>query len=476
MPKLIIPSRFEPLQETFGEQVPTILVRVEKDLELFSRIGVTIQTARQGKLVFLYGEPGVGKSTAGYSLPIFLPDFYSSQIRVPPPWELPHEQIPTFIYKSVPRQTKGITVVTIDRRETPDIDVQVFRSVLMQLNGMLRDRADLLLLWPVNDPDFANRAVATLQQFGGQSAFATEPIVALNGVPREQFRLVLERMLNVAGWDLSEAAVTWAEVDAIAADSPNVGTFLDRVQNLVSQRTNLKDKGVQLPTLVFAISSDGTIQQVCRGLRRADTFYIEANRLLMHTRESNIAQWWKARENDPQSCLPYIVSMFQAQLVSLSPSSVVYAAGLFGTEKLKGLAVGPVPNRGNARSAMKSTEFYKYFAGRRDRQHWGGQRPSPKTLEAYRRIQAVSKEDHKDINRAILTLALDAGLALENIQYEQQLTAGGLQTDVTAQFGGVQVAIEFHHKAATECKESKIAVYVLEKLKAYAIDYRLAQP
>lgn len=475
MPELRIPSRFEPLQETFGEQVPTILIRVEADLEMFARMAVAIQTARQGKFVFLFGDAGSGKSTAGYSLPIFLPEYFAGQVRIPPPWELPHEQIPAYIFKYVPKKKTGITVVTIDRRETPDIDPQVFRSVLMQLNGMLRDRSDLLLVWPVNDPEFAERAVSALQQFGGQSAFGNHPIVELAGVPQEQFPLVLERMLNVAGWDLSEASVTWADVAAISADSPNIGTFLDRVQNLVTQRTNLSDRGIQLPSLVFAISSDGNIQQVCRGLRRADTYYIEAARLLMHTRESNIAEWWKARERDPQGSLPFIVSMFQAQLVSLSPSSIVYAAGLYGNAKLHSLALGPQQNKGNARSAMKSTEFYRYFSGSRDRQRWGGQKPSPKTLDAYQRIQAVSKEDHKEINTSLLNLALDSGLQLGNVALEQHLTDAGLQTDAVALFGSVQVALEFHHKSATECKESKVAVYVLEKLKEYACDFKLAR-
>lgn len=466
----VIPTRFESLRATFQDQVPTILVRVEEDIERFARIGLQIQAARQGKLVFLFGDSGSGKTTACYSLPIFLPDYFSAEYTLPPPYELQHGDIPKYIANSIPKN-RNITVVSIDGRETPDIDPDVFRSLLMQLNRLLRDRPDLLLVWPVTDPNFANRAVTALRQFGGHSAFTTDPIITLKGVPREQFTTVLEKMLHVAGWNLQDAAVTWEEVKDLAQSAHNIGTFLDRVQALVAQRTSLENLGIVLPTLVFAVSSDGQVQEVCRGLRRADTYYIEAARLLMETRESNVAEWWRERQHKPQSSLPYVISSFNAQLVAISPSTVVYAVGLYGDSTLRHLAKGPQQNRGNARMAMQSTEFWRFFKGQRDFRRWGGQKPSSKTREAYARIQAVSKKYHKIINEALIRLALDAGLELKNPRFEVHLTSGSLQTDVVV---NDSVAIEFHHVSEAECTPNKIAIYVLEKLREYAVDFGLA--
>ncbi|MGE5560144.1 MAG: ATP-binding protein [Chloroflexota bacterium] len=477
MPQMSIPSRFEPLQEAFGDsRWPTVLIRTDSDIDLFKRLAVKVRTARQGKLVFLYGESGSGKTTICASLRVFLPDDYAQPVFLPPPWELPHDQIPAYISANFRRKPDSrIQIVAIDRREMPELDDVAFKRLLTQINGLLRTRPDLLLIWPVTDEAFAKRAADLLVQCGGHSALTGDPIIRVTGVQQRDYHMVLERMLNVMAWDLADAAVTWGEVDQLASQAASIGAFLDSVQRLVAERTELPDNDIKFPTLVIALSSDGPIQQVCSQLRRANSYYIEGARLLQETRESNAAEWWLKRRDERYS-LPFVIGQFQAQLVSLTPTAVVAAAGLHGGDGIKPLVARSGRTRSGAVKSLMATEFYRYFTGQGDGVAPSGARPTLATLAAYQRVRDLSETRHLEINRAIVTLALDAGLKLGEVTYEERLTPRGLRTDAALRHEGHTVALEFHHKSKGECTPNKVAIYLLEKLKVYAIDYGLATP
>ena len=69
---------------------------------------------------------------------------------------------------------------------------------------------------------------------------------------------------------------------------------------------------------------------------------------------------------------------------------------------------------------------------------------------------------------------LSCEVSISSIKYETNLTPN-LQTDVAFVYEGQQIAVEFHHKAEGESTENNIAIYILEKLKEYAINYGLAE-
>lgn len=464
-----IPSRFEGLLGSFGEVTHSILLPISKDIEEFMRISISINRTSQGKLIFLYGPSGIGKSSFLYSLPIFQPKYFTCEVKLPLAWDLELSQIPGYIAKNIPRSEK-ITIVTVDRRESPDFDEREFKGLMVNLNALLRDRADILVVWPVTDRAFAEQAVRSIQQAGGNSPFDGEPIINLNGLELQQYTHALENLLTLSGVTLADFAIEHSEVENFIAGN-TIGGFLDNVNKLISARTDVSDLGVRLPTLVFAISSsdEPTIQGICRGLRRADKFLLEAARLKMYTKESKVIEWWNERSKDPKSALPFIITMFKAQVVSLSPSAVVYSCLLYGDEELQKLATGPQKNRANGRSTMKSSEFVRYFGGKDDAQKTG--RPvSEDVASIYAKIQAVSETKHKEINKAILDLAHDTDSGLfDNYKLEQGHE--NVQTDAHLFKGDSLYSLEFHHKAGNVCTENKIAIYILEKLKEYSIAY-----
>lgn len=68
---------------------------------------------------------------------------------------------------------------------------------------------------------------------------------------------------------------------------------------------------------------------------------------------------------------------------------------------------------------------------------------------------------------------MGAGQTMPGLAFEAQLMPG-LQTDASYKSGMSTNALEFHHKADGESTTNKVAIYVLEKLKEYAINYGLA--
>ncbi|KIP15385.1 MULTISPECIES: hypothetical protein [Burkholderia] len=468
-----LPTRYEPLTSTFGDRAKMTFVAAPHDLDIAKRLLAAAESARQGKLLFVSAESGSGKSTFVHSLEIFLSDKIQTVIRLPAPHELEVSEIPAFLAK-LPQKPK-FTVVNFDGREAPYFNEPEYQTFLGALNGVLRSRSDLAILWPVTDEDFANKLITLLKKVGGSSAFGLTPIFKLSGPTKDQFPLVLEKILQIANWTLDDAAISSTEVDALIHDSHSIGAFLDSLQHLIAQRFDIGGLGVSFPTLAIAISSgDAKIRETCRSLRRADSYYIEASRLLMYTKKSNVAEWWQNRSTNLKSALPHVIALFNAQLASMSASSVVHAILQHGNFGLQAAASSIRSDKGNAKRVMTSSELFKFIQGEAVDNREYGSSVGTETYEAFARIQGLSETDHRSINEAILQLAQDTGASLSDLKFEHSLISG-LQSDATFESPTGTIAVEFHHKSETESTHNKIAIYILEKLKEYAINFGLAE-
>lgn len=467
-----LPTRYEPLAHAFGDKAKMTFVPSSVDLDVAKRLIVSAESANQGKLLFLSADSGAGKSTFVHSLEIFLSDKIQTVLRLPAQHELAVSDIPGYV-ANLPSSPK-VTVLNFDGREAPYFNEPEYQTFLGALNAVLRHRPDLLIVWPVTDIAFAQKLIALLQKVGGSSAFGLQPLHQLVGLPREKFSVVLEKLLQIANWRLEDAAVASTEVDTLIANSDSVGLFLDRLQHLIAERFDVGGLGIDFPTLAIVLTSgEPKIRELCRSLRRADSYYIEASRLLMYTKKSNVAEWWANRATDLKSALPHVIALFNAQLISMSASSIVHSIQQFGHEDLRALVVGVRADRGNARRVMTSSELYKFLQGEAVDNREYGSSVANETFESFARIQAQSEPRHKAINKALVDLVLDTGATLPDLGYEKELVKG-LQADAAYRGLSGIVALEFHHKAAGESTNNKIAIYVLEKLKEYAINYGLA--
>jgi hypothetical protein len=473
-----LPSRYEPLMRTLGENAKTTFFEPSIDMQALKTLLAQMRSSTQGKWMFIYhpSESGAGKTTFIHSLSIFISDQIESVLRLPPPGEITYEQIPAYL-NSIP-VSKKVKVVNFDQHESLYYSEEQYRSLLVQINGILRNRDDLLILWPVNDIAFAERLVALQKKIGGLSAFGASPIYKMTGLPKDQFKQVLDRILTVANWTLNDAAIDESEIDALADRAENIGGFLDLVQMAIAARFDTGNIGFAPPKIVFVLSSGKPeVRDVCRNLRRADSYYVEASRLMMYTKRSNVAEWWQERNKVLTTALPFIVALFDAQLLAISGSAVVHSVLNFGEADLVALANNVTKNLGNGKKVMTSTELLKFSNGLEVDSREYGLVVKDETREAYARIQAQSKLKHKAINASVMSLLEVAGGGFKNVEYEQ--TAGltkGLLVDVLADRDGEKHFIELHHKADAETDNNAVAIYILGKLKEYAINYGIAKP
>lgn len=467
-----LPSRYEPLVRAFGDSAKATFIPSDDDLKVLKRLLARAESAGQGKILFLAAPSGSGKSTFVHSAEIFLPDEVARVVRLDPPHELPIERIPTFL-SSLPAGPK-FTIVNFDYREAPSFDEAEYRGFLVQLNGILRQRRDLIIVWPVTDHGFAERLVSLLSSVGGQSPFGNEKIHRLNGLRPSQFKLVLEKILHVASWRLEDAAISTTEIDSILSSVTTIGQFLDQVQDLIAQRFDVEPLGIKFPRLVIVVSSgDSNIRETCRALRRADSFYLEASRLLMYTKKSNVAEWWQNRAEDLRSALPHVIALFDAQLVSLSAASVVHSVLLHGSDDLKSVVTGVQSNRGAAVKVISSSELFKFIQGDTVDSRGGGSEAKDETVEAFHRLQAMSETHHQKLNRAVIQTIQNAGAQFDGAEFDKEIRPGLIADVVIGP--DTALVLEFHHKHAAESLHNKISIYILEKLKEYAINYGLAK-
>lgn len=262
-----LPSRYEPLMRTLGDNARTTFFEPAADMQALKTLLAQMRSSAQGKWMFIYhpSESGAGKTTFIHSLPLFLPDQVEDVRRLPPPAEITYQEIPAFL-NSIPI-TKLVKVVNFDQHESLYYSENQYRSLLVQVNGILRNRSDLLLLWPVNDRAFAERLVTLQKKIGGLSAFGAYPIYEMIGLVKDQFTKVLDRILTVANWTLNDAAIDTAEVQALAEEAMNIGGFLDLVQLAIAARFNTGKIGFIPPKLVFVLSSGKPeVRDVCRNL------------------------------------------------------------------------------------------------------------------------------------------------------------------------------------------------------------------
>ena len=182
---------------------------------------------------------------------------------------------------------------------------------------------------------------------------------------------------------------------------------------------------------------------------------------------------------EPAHHLGYIVSLFEARLATMTPSSVAYACAEFGDDGLKRATkeAGITRSAANADTTFKNSDFYRLLAGspRVELTSSMKGKTASSTLNAFASVQQLSATRHKVINQAICALAernvpaFHASTARFEVDLGEQRTF----TDAVVELGGDDIYLEFHHLSEAQCKASSIAAYIMEKLQYYAIHYNL---
>lgn len=478
-----IPANFETLRSAIGsDRLSHVLLECPDDLRAMKQAIAEVGASGQGKLVFLLGRPGQGKTSLVESLAVFLADVVGVVLTPPPEFELPLAQLPEWIHKQLPlakeKSRDRLIVVNLDGREIPSVDEVATRAAMGNLNALLRRTESLLAIWPVNDEQFATSAIARLTLAGGKSALAATPIHRLVGLAKAEWERALGLVLSATSVSLADAAISFEEVKALTANEETLGDFLRSVQRLVVARYDLGELGAKLPLLYITISSNDDIYDACRLLRRGSKFLVDPDKLLQFSR-ANVAEDWRRRGKDnPRKGLPFVAALLEVRLLNLSSSAVVNACA-FGTDLQLKAIVRKHYNakvRANAKNSMRNSAVARALRNEDD-VGLAKSNPSEPIKKAYREVQKLTNAKHRQINESIVGVLNDLDIPMPGLLFEYRPFGDDkrreLRSDSWFEAKDRPEALEFTHRADGDATTAVIASYVLTKIHDYARDFGL---
>lgn len=466
-----IPTRFE---QFVGDPTP-LIIGVDEDLAAYEKLRRSAETQQGGVLGILSAASGTGKTTSVYATAALLADRYGPVAAVPS--TVPMTEIPAWIAANCPPSGK-VTPVLIDHREKIDDEIAL-GQVMSGINGLARSRADLLFLWPTTDLGWRDQLIASARKVGGKTLLPTAGEIKIAGPSSAQWPVILERVLIQLDHSMQDLALSQATIDDFADRAEDVGSFLELVRDVVVEQVDELRLDRALPRVLFVVTSDSTVVGEANRLRRAGTLDLKSEELVSYSLRSDAGKYWKARQETPKHHLAYMLSLFQARLVTMTPSAVAYAALHFGDADLQQavLAAGLRRSTSNAATTFKTSDFYRYLTNSTSPELTSTTKgkTADTTLAAYEAVQARSAKHHKSINMAIAAQAetiVPEFLASKGT-FEVDLGDANAFADAVVALAGENIHLEFHHLSPKHCKASNIARYIMEKMKGYSINYNL---
>lgn len=477
MTKITIPNRFESLQATFGEEVRPLIVPIDKDLKAFVRMAEQSRTQAGGLLCFLLGPSGIGKTTAVHSTSANLPEKFLPVIPVPP--SVPLRQVMDWLQNNVKANSEEKTqLILFDGREVSD-DKAGLKEFLSGLNQFLRRAPKTLFLWPTTDAKWLGTIREFARTIGGENFAPAGGEHIVVGPDKKEWAGVLDRLLLQFNKHIADVGLGADWVANAAHNSVTIGDFLTKVGTAISERVAKTQEIKHLPQLIFVVSSSGDVVGEANRIRRAGTQSLAAEPLISYSPRSEAGKWWIERNKNANHHLGYILSLFQANLLTVTASCVVHACLQHGEADLREAATdaGARADRGNAARTLEASEVYRYLKHQQVPEYTSGRKGGPlaETVAAYDSIQSKSAKRHKAINHAICDLVAEnvEGFKVAEDKLEVCWPGNDLISDACLEFDGKTLILEFHHLSSPSCNAASISSYIMDKLRNYAIYHQL---
>ncbi|MET8606668.1 hypothetical protein [Streptomyces rubiginosohelvolus] len=471
-----IPTRFEHILGDDRLSSTPLIVRVIADMKKFEILRRTTEIQGGGILAFLSGSSGCGKTTSVWSASINMSDRFEQVVTVPS--TVPLREINIWLEAHIPNRTSKSLLVLMDGREASD-DTIGLRQFMASLNQFLRGRPDVIVCWPTTSDDWKKELISIARTVGGNSLTPASADVTISGPAKTSWNDVLERLFIQLDQRLEDLGMDANYISLAVDENSTVGDFLGAVRDAIAARVDLVQISQDLPEILFVVTSTSSVVGESNRLRRAGTMILKAEELVGYSPRSESGKWWQERNQSPQHHLAYVISLFRAKLVTMTPSSVVYSIASYGPEDmreaLKEKGVGKSPT--NADTTFQSTDFSKFIngSGMNELTSTTKGRTSDSILAGYSFIQSSSSKRHKVINQAICALAeknvpdFAAGMG----RFEVDLGDQDTYADAVIALGDRELHLEFHHLSDAHCRAASIAAYIMKKLRVYSNHYNI---
>lgn len=499
MKQLILPLTYEDINNQFKSserdakmmEFVSPLTTTEEELVIISK---SITTA--GKLAFVLGNPGIGKSTFLHTLTwrthlqirtihdIDANEFIQDDL------DLLFTEISRIGKIESAKNDAGISAIVINYLEYIDeFPEESIKSFFRKLNGLLRN-TPVLILWPVVNDSDVQKMIGFSEHVSGTLYQRDRKIVRITGPKTEDYVDIAKRTIKVLndGAELSDLGLThddlvstFTEFMKLPSIEHNIRGYYERILSQWELNNNYIDtlrRDIPKPTEVWFIfpfkDAESVVNQFSRKGNRvedawtavSDKFsdYIDANK-------QRAGKW------NPKRLNLALHGAIKTRVMYL-PTNLVISTALTYTDNqpLKDLINKHNPSdhwkkQAATNKSLMLSPIYRQLIGE---QYPSGKRKGGPVVEALNKAEPIYKDVVKwisgtggsdtSLNKAIAKALIECGI--ENVVVEKEHPfIKSIYPDIQIDLGHKIVCLEFHYTNQDE--PHVIADYCLKKLDIY---------
>lgn len=499
MNELILYSSFEDISKEFAKDKlnSKLMEFIEPLPEIEAEINEIISSLKNsGKVLFVLGKPGAGKSTFIQSLEwrphiklrkmvqINANDYTSegSLIRL-------FAEIQKYENEAREKRDKGVTCLVINYLEYLDeFEDEEVKGFFRRLNGILRN-SPIFIIWPATDESDVLRMQEHAKNVSGTLFYRGKEIVRFYGPKIEKFADIALRTISVLnnGKELSDFGLTYGDLlevcqeleDKMTRDERTMREYLEMLKERWRKANNYQNhiqRKIPKSTEVWFIFSykeaESVVAQFVRKAKRnEDNSCVIHDKLYEYIHEGNQrgAIW------NPKRLQLALYGALKTRILFLPTNTLISCVAAYSQNpELREIFESVnIPSTWKQKSAakrfLKNSPIYKQIIGeafavgmRKGPATEAIQKAQPAFLEMVKWVTGAGSD--REINRA-LAQALTACESINAVSEIKHPWIPNIIPDIFIDLPHKQVCLEFHYTSKDE--PGVIASYVLKKLNAY---------
>ncbi len=498
MTDLVLPTSFEEIRGIFesSKADQKLMEFIEPLVDIEVKIGeITADIGNSGKVAFLLGSPGTGKSTFLQSLSWrphikfrCLVEIDASEFNSSGTMQLLYDNILKIGKDAQREKDVGPTFLILNYLENlaafSEAHIQAF---FRDLNGLLR-QSPLLIIWPVTSQDdvdqmqlFASKVSSTMFPRGNA-------VIEFSGPPEDKFVDIAKRTIAVLndGVELSEFSMTSSDLEEVFSNfiklpkaQRNIREYLELIKErwrVASGRQAKIRAGIPKSNEVWFVFSyaeaESVVGQFIRKSHRIeDAWSAIHDKLYEYIPNSQRSAKWDAKRLQLA-----LYGAVKTRILFLPTNALISTLAAYGANDAlkKILDSKGVPSnwteKKEAKRSFSNTPLYKLLVGEN---YPVGKRKGGPAAAALTTAQPIfsavvqwltSGGSDISINKAVADVIADlSGLTATNNEPHPWIS--NVQPDIFIELPHKQVCVEFHY--TNRNAPGVIASYVLEKLDVY---------
>ncbi len=465
--------------------------KVEEDINI-----VTSSMKTSGKIMFIHGRPGVGKSTFLRSLSWRPHIFIRSIIEIDANNHLVDgltslfNTISSHKDDAASKRDMGPTCLVLNYLEhLDDFAEGDVKSFFRKLNGLLRN-SPIFIVWPVTNRVDVEHMLQYSKDVSGTLFYRGKEVLNFPGPPQEKFKDIVLRTISVLndGKELSEFGITFDDfseverkLNKLPQEERTIREYIELTKEMWRENSSyiesIRSKIPKSTEVWFIFSYQNAESIVSQFVRRSSR--IEDNWSTVHDKffeyipNSQRSAMWTAKRLQMA-----LYGTIKTRVLYLPTNALVSCVASYteNDDIIKIINENNTPqdwkDKYKAKRTLTNTPLYKQLLsepitiGKRK----GGpaaiamEKASPIFGELVKWISGKGTGSDKEINKCIAKAITDAtGIGAKNDKVHPWIPR--IIPDIFVELDQKQICIEFHHTNRDE--PGVIADYVLKKLNIY---------